>query len=335
MIDEKDLPKELQGLDMDDDDKESAFHDDGSDDSDESFESEDQKKSKKSAKQSKPAKKGKGGPRAKKGGKEVSVEKTAKGKKAEKPPKKGGKKAATKDEPKAVVKPKEKDSKKSKVEEEEPEDEPDISDGEDDGDDDGPTAEGDKGVILNYLKSTNRPYSLINIFDNHHGKIKKKALEKILESLEEEKAIVGKIYGKAKIYFYNQIHHPELDQTIVDEAKATLEEFRVKNKELVATIRELKTEASKLDRMADIGELKNQIDQLKEQIDKTTKQLENYKAGGVKLVSDDDIKRIESERDKVSIELKKRSKMLRDIIDTICEGTEQKADKVRKMMGID
>lgn len=143
------------------------------------------------------------------------------------------------------------------------------------------------------------------------------------------------MYGKAKIYFFNQALHPELDQTKVDAAKVTLEEYRVKNRDLVAGIRELKTEVSKLDRMADIGELKGQISQLQDQIDQRTKDLESYKAGGVKLVSDEEIKLVETQRDKIVMEMKKRTKMLRDIIDTICEGSEQKPEKVRKMMGID
>lgn len=107
------------------------------------------------------------------------------------------------------------------------------------------------------------------------------------------------------------------------------------NRDLVNAIRDLKVESGRLDRMADVDELKTQVKDLKAQIEKTAKELESYKAGGVKLVSDEDIKLVETDRDKVSMELKKRTKMLRDIIDTVCEGSEQKPDKIRKMMGLD
>ena len=36
-------------------------------------------------------------------------------------------------------------------------------------------------MVVDYMKKANRPYSLINITDNLHGKIKKKMVEKILD----------------------------------------------------------------------------------------------------------------------------------------------------------
>ena len=36
-------------------------------------------------------------------------------------------------------------------------------------------------MVCEYMKKANRPYSLINITDNLHGKIKKKLVEKFLD----------------------------------------------------------------------------------------------------------------------------------------------------------
>jgi len=55
------------------------------------------------------------------------------------------------------------------------------------------------------MKEKNRPYSLINIHDNLHGKIKKANLEKLLDKLSkgEDGELTCKEFGKAKIYLYN------------------------------------------------------------------------------------------------------------------------------------
>lgn len=40
-------------------------------------------------------------------------------------------------------------------------------------------------MVIDYMTKTNRPYSLINIFDNLHKKISKKNLEKLLDTLTQ------------------------------------------------------------------------------------------------------------------------------------------------------
>ena len=72
----------------------------------------------------------------------------------------------------------EKDPKAETVDEE-LEEEPEMDNGEGDG---APVEiDGAKGDTLKYMKSTNRPYSFINIMDNRRGLHKKKQLEKILD----------------------------------------------------------------------------------------------------------------------------------------------------------
>ena len=54
------------------------------------------------------------------------------------------------------------------------------------------------------MEKQNRPYNLLNVFDNLHAKIKKPALESALNELTEEKFLSCKEYGKNKVYFLNQ-----------------------------------------------------------------------------------------------------------------------------------
>lgn len=62
----------------------------------------------------------------------------------------------------------------------------------------------DDDTLVEYMRKTNRPYSLINIFDNLHGKVKKPVLLKMLEQLVVKNKLTCKEFGKARIYLINQ-----------------------------------------------------------------------------------------------------------------------------------
>lgn len=47
---------------------------------------------------------------------------------------------------------------------------------------------------MEYMKKANRPYSLINIFDNLHGKVKKIELQKKLDNLVVKVCLLFLIY---------------------------------------------------------------------------------------------------------------------------------------------
>lgn len=60
-------------------------------------------------------------------------------------------------------------------------------------------------TISEYLRQQNRPYSVLQIFDNFHKRIGKGLVEQALEDRNLEKMNVRvKVFGKAKLYFYDQ-----------------------------------------------------------------------------------------------------------------------------------
>jgi transcriptional regulator CtsR len=60
-----------------------------------------------------------------------------------------------------------------------------------------------RAAIREYMIKQNRPYSLQNVLDNMHGRVKKGPCQKILDDLTDEKVLTCKEYGKAKIYLAN------------------------------------------------------------------------------------------------------------------------------------
>ncbi len=62
------------------------------------------------------------------------------------------------------------------------------------------------------MKRQNRPYSLIQIFDNLRGKIKKPLLQSSIDNLISQQQLQVKEFGKSKIYMCNQSIFPEVSE---------------------------------------------------------------------------------------------------------------------------
>jgi len=63
-------------------------------------------------------------------------------------------------------------------------------------------------VKYHFNLQQNRPYSLINIIDNLHGRIAKSIAVKVLEELVASKILILKEYGKFQLYLANQDNFP-------------------------------------------------------------------------------------------------------------------------------
>lgn len=111
--------------------------------------------------------------------------------------------------------------------------------------------------------------------------------------------------------------------------------LRKANMDLLNKIKELKAEIQRLDRTPTLGELQEEIKVLEEKIAAGTMQMQKYKSNEVTMVPEAEIKKIEQEREKIQVQMKRREKLVRDLVDAVCEATEAKANKVIEMMGLD
>ena len=83
------------------------------------------------------------------------------------------------------------------------------------------------------MTKQNRPYSLINIFDNLHKTVKKNTLEEILDNLCTEDKLSFKLFGKAKVYtlFQGQF---KISNEEMEKLSSELAEMRELEAELTA-----------------------------------------------------------------------------------------------------
>lgn len=118
------------------------------------------------------------------------------------------------------------------------------------------------------MKKQNRPYSLINIFDNLHGKIKKPQVQRILDSLASAGELQVKEFGKAKIYLLNQKNIPDVNQSELDEITKEVQELRTTHRQLTEEVKGLTAELKDLQNQptdeqidADIVKYENMVNQ--------------------------------------------------------------------------
>jgi hypothetical protein len=110
-----------------------------------------------------------------------------------------------------------------------------------------------KSLIMRYMKLQNRPYSLLQIFENLHKRIQKSTLERCLHALCENQdpsnRLICKEYGKAKIYYPDQSafmtlsnHEMALIQSEIDRLSKEVEKKREEEKAMQMKISMLAAE---------------------------------------------------------------------------------------------
>ena len=74
-----------------------------------------------------------------------------------------------------------------------------------------------KELVFDYMQKQNRPYNILNVFDNLHGKIKKPILDTVLNELADEGKLTAKDFAKNRVFYLNQEN--------IDVSKETVEEL--------------------------------------------------------------------------------------------------------------
>ncbi|KAL1602752.1 hypothetical protein SLS60_006173 [Paraconiothyrium brasiliense] len=200
------------------------------------------------------------------------------------------------------------------------------------------TADEAAGMILNYLRTQNRPYSAIDISNNLHNKVTKAAAAKVLKELHERNEIEGRAAGKQIVY--HAIQNPQ--DSVTSEALAALEikasNLRDQTAALHATAKNLRTTLTSLTSTLSTADLVGSVQALETEKAELVARLAALKAGKAKKVTKREREEVDKECEKWGKLVKKRQKisseMWKDTIEPCMEGEEQKAE-VRESLGLD
>ena len=190
-----------------------------------------------------------------------------------------------------------------------------------------------KEKVWKYMEEQNRPYNLLNVYDNLHGKIKKPLLQNILDELSEEGKLTSKEVGKIKIYFLNQ-ESLEVSREKVDSMAILSSELKEKERELgnqhKARLEELKKLMAKKTRT----QLISLIEKTKEKVEELECKKEKLTNVDAEKVDEKEVYKIEKEEGQLRRELKKRRNLTKDCLKTWSQALEKKVPVVAEMMGV-
>ena len=185
------------------------------------------------------------------------------------------------------------------------------------------------------MKAQNRPYSLINIFDNLHGAIKKSQLGKILDALVDEGSLIMKEYN-TKIYLFNQ---DKLDIKVTDAdieaVQKQIDEKREEHKKLKEEIASKQNELKILTLSLTDDELKTRIKEIKKELSKMKTKVDDIKSNKIDPIAPEKMNEAKENFEKELKVFKKTKKICLEIINDISDGLELKLKDTFEKIGIE
>ncbi|XP_062517615.1 homologous-pairing protein 2 homolog [Corticium candelabrum] len=180
--------------------------------------------------------------------------------------------------------------------------------------------------ILSYLKSQNRPYSAVDVFNNLHKKHGKTVVTRCLEQLAAAEKIKEKTYGKQKVYVIDQSQFEAVDDnelkkldgmvvSLTKEGRQLEEECRVQEHELKALSTVLTTE-----------EAESQLKQITSECDLMSN-AQNITPEEKDKICKDHLAAVK--------EWRKRKRMVMDVVNSIMEGYPKSKKHLYEEVGIE
>ena len=174
-------------------------------------------------------------------------------------------------------------------------------------------------IVYDYMKSQNRPYSALDVFNNLHKKVGKTAVTKALETLTEKKKLLEKTYGKSKIYVIEQSQFPTVDDVklkeLDDKISKLSESVSTSQSKLNVSTSQLKSLNSSLTTENALALLKS----LREETSLLEKKVKGLKSNSV-CVDANQKKKITEDRKAVVNQWRKRKRMTVDLMNAVLEG---------------
>lgn len=188
--------------------------------------------------------------------------------------------------------------------------------------------------VLKYMLQQNRPYSVINLFDNLRGSIKKKLLESTLNSLVEKEYIIGKQYN-SMVYLVNQKLFPPINEVEVKKLndkisslEKSITDAQEKSNKLTNELKHVKTQYTDKELDELIASLKEKIKTKKERINK-------FKSNATEKIPEEKMLELKKKYDENVKNFKKIRKTVFDIADTFSEGFEISRKEFMENYGLD
>ena len=197
-----------------------------------------------------------------------------------------------------------------------------------------PKEEATNKAVYDYLLSTNRPYSVNDIFMNLHKEHGKPAVQRVLDQLVSEDKLKIKLNGKQSCYFVNQ----DLLETCSEAELESLDKKCVEVDEEVRTqtdqVKQLETKLRTLTSSLTNSEAEEELRQLSESNNVLQERLDKLTNNQV-VVSAEDKNKITQLHTKAVGHWRKRKRMASDVLDSVLEGWPKSKQALFDEIGVD
>lgn len=188
-------------------------------------------------------------------------------------------------------------------------------------------------AVLNYLESTNRPYSVNDILQNLHNAYSKNAIQSALDELAKNGNIREKVYGKQKVYCIIQKEEQNNDDELVElnenlnNLTQELHKLQAETKKAEATLKDIVAEPQTEQAKAENERLEKVNSVLAEKL-KVLK-------SGTSLISEEEKQKVKKKHDEMTREMRKRKRMLMEMFDAVLENYPKSKAALIEESGLD
>ena len=197
-----------------------------------------------------------------------------------------------------------------------------------------PKEEDTTKAVNDYLVTTNRPYSVNDIFLNLHKEHGKAALQRCLDKLVAEEKLKVKVNGKQSCYFANQ----DLLETCSDQELESLDkkcsevDQELRNvgenaRQMEARLKTLRGSLTSQEAEVELGRLQETNTALRERLLK----LESNQT----VISAEDRAKVVQLHSSAVTQWKKRKRMVSDVLDSVLEGWPKSKQSLLEEIGVD
>lgn len=190
-----------------------------------------------------------------------------------------------------------------------------------------------KALVLKTLFDRNRPLNAINITDLLGQKVPKAVVQSTLEDLSRSGHASVKVYGKSKIYWFNQVHLPQVSQRDLDETKKSIEAFMEHASSLRTKVISLEQEVETLVAAPTDAELELMVTKEQEKLDALQRRMQDISQSAALASCDAERKR--KVRDKYRSEWIKRRRLCTDVVNELADAMGKKPKELQKQMSIE
>ncbi|KFM71210.1 hypothetical protein X975_03617, partial [Stegodyphus mimosarum] len=173
--------------------------------------------------------------------------------------------------------------------------------------------------VMDYLVVQNRPYSVIDIFNNLHKDHSKAAIMKALEQLTAAGKIKEKTYGKQKIYFVDQSELPVAQDSDLKQMDAQISNLGLTLSEIQRMIKNAENHLATLNKSLTTEEAEAELNAVQKEIPLLKEKLSALESNS-NHVRPEEREALHKDKIKYSKEWQKRKRLANDMIDAILEG---------------